>query len=139
MVRAGAMGPPPQPAPFPLPLTRFGEFSWFDAVLSYPPVKALLPLPILAAIAPVVWWFFRSTWREIDTEAAVLRSQLHPGEAVDFRRPAACLAIVAVVLTLQEYYGGRAFYDLTIRPWLAELEAGGSSWLKLAKYDEYFG
>jgi membrane protease YdiL (CAAX protease family) len=133
------LGPLPDSAPFPLPLTRFGEFSWFDAVMSYPPVKALLPLPILAAIAPVVWWFFRSTWREIDAEVALHRSQAAPGESVDFRRPAVCLAIVAIVLTLQEYYGGRAFYDLTLRPWLTELEAAGSTWLKVAKYDEYFG
>ena len=132
-------GPSPDPVPFPLPLSRLGDFSWFDAVLSYPPLKALLPLPILAAIAPVVWWFFRGTWREIDAEVSLQRAQAAPGEGVDFRRPAACLAIVAVVLTLQEYYGGRAFYDVTLRPYLAELEAGGHTWLKAAKYDEFFG
>jgi membrane protease YdiL (CAAX protease family) len=132
-------GPAPEASPFPLPLTRLSEFSWLDAALSYAPLKALLPLPILAAIAPAVWWFFRSTWRELDAEVTRARLQAAPGEGVDFRRPAACLAIVAVVLTLQEYYGGRAFYDLTIRPWLLELEAGGAIWLKTAKYDEFFG
>jgi membrane protease YdiL (CAAX protease family) len=132
-------GPPSETGPFPLPLTRLSDHSWFDALLSYPPLKALLPLPILAAIAPVVWWFFRGTWREIDAEVAVQRAAAAPGEAVDFRRPAACLAIVAIVLTLQEYYGGRAFYDLTLKPWLSQLEAGGMTWLKLGKYDELFG
>src|SRR5262249_30668716 len=119
-------------------LTRFSEFSWFDAVMSYAPVKALLPIPILATIAPAVWWFFRGTWRELDEEAAALRAQA-TGGGLDFRRPAACMAIVAIVLTLQEYYGGRSFYDLTIKPWLGDLEAGGWKWLKLAKYDEYYG
>jgi membrane protease YdiL (CAAX protease family) len=54
-----------------------------------------------------------------------------------YARPAACFVIAAVVLTLQEYYGGRAFYDQLIKPALTDLEAAGISWVKLQKYDEY--
>jgi membrane protease YdiL (CAAX protease family) len=47
--------------------------------------------------------------------------------------------ITAIVLTMQEYYGGRQFYDELFRPILAGLEQRGASWIKLGKYDEYYG
>jgi len=119
-----------------LPLTRLAEPSYFEWVLAYPPVKALLPIPILAALAPAVWWFFRDTWREVDAESARERA-LHEGE--QDLRPAACLVIVAIVLTLQEYYGGRQLYDALIRPWFRELEAGGYTMLQTARFDELYG
>jgi membrane protease YdiL (CAAX protease family) len=120
-----------------LPLTRLKEVSWFDALLSYPPVKALLPLPLLLLIAPAVWRFFRDTWRKLDEEAAEYRAELRAAGAVDWR-PAVCLAVTAVVLTVQEYYGGRAFFDQIIRPFLTELDGRGHTWLKLGKYDELY-
>jgi membrane protease YdiL (CAAX protease family) len=119
-----------------LPLTRLKEVGYFSSLLGYAPVKALLPLPILAAIAPLVWWFFRDTWRELDAEAAAYRQET--AGTVDYR-PAACLLITAIVLTMQEYYGGRQFYDELFRPILAGLEQRGHSWIKLGKYDEYYG
>ena len=121
-----------------LPLTRLHVVSWFDSLLGYPPIKALLPIPILAAIAPVIYWFFKDTWRQLNHEAAAYRAEQEAKDVMDLR-PAACMVIVAVVLTLQEYYGGRQFYDQLIRPWLQELERGGASWVKLHKYDEYYG
>ncbi|MEO7035722.1 MAG: type II CAAX endopeptidase family protein [Polyangiaceae bacterium] len=114
--------------------THLAPLSWFDSFLGYPPIKALIPIPIIAAIAPLIWLFFRDTWRELDKEADEAR--LHGG--LDYRRPAACLIIVALVLTLQEYYGGRGFYETWFRPWVAELEAHGHPRLNLAKYDEYY-
>jgi len=120
-----------------LPLTRLHEISLFDAFIGYPPVKALLPVPILAAIAPALWWFFRDTWKRLDVEAAEYRQKLVAEKKFDFR-PIAVLCITAVVLTMQEYYGGAAFYNHEIRPWLAELAAHGSHWVKMAKYDEYY-
>jgi membrane protease YdiL (CAAX protease family) len=50
----------------------------------------------------------------------------------------ACLSIVSVVLTLQEYYGGRQVYDTLLRPWLTELQQGGWAFIKLEKYDELY-
>ncbi|MBX3130582.1 MAG: CPBP family intramembrane metalloprotease [Polyangiaceae bacterium] len=121
-----------------LPLMRLKSISWFDSLLGYPPIKALLPIPILLALAPAVYWFFKDTWRELDREAAAARAARADSGELDLR-PAACLTIVAVVLTLQEYYGGRQFYDTTLRPWLVELDRGGATWLKLDRYDELYG
>ena len=123
---------------FALPLTHLRHVSWWDSILAYPPIKAVLPIPVLLLIAPLVWRFFRQTWRELDIEAAEHRAELVREGRVDYR-PAACLAITAVVLTLQEYYGGRQLYDQMLRPWLADRELGGATWIKLAKYDEYYG
>jgi membrane protease YdiL (CAAX protease family) len=120
----------------PLPLTRLKEVSWLDTVLSYPAVKALLPIPILVALAPGLWWFFRDTWARLDLEATESRVQSAQSGRVDYR-PAACLSIVAVVLTLQEYYGGRASYDHFLRPWLVDLSASYPR-INLAKYDELY-
>jgi membrane protease YdiL (CAAX protease family) len=126
------MSPPTVP---PLPLTPLGVPSYFETILAYPPVKALLPLPILAALAPLVWWFFRDTWREVDAEATAARNQNPTG--IDYR-PAACLGITAVVLTIQEYYGGRQLFDSTIRPLLRELDADGHTWLRAGHFDELY-
>src|SRR5262245_37477404 len=195
---ANVVGAPPDLEQLGLPLTRLKHPSWFDTFLNHPQIKALLPIPVLAAIAPLVWLFFRSTWRRLDAEAAAFRQAVEveavlprekprsafsrlsarlgarpagrgaaaarqridqlmlsirrrrrraespptPASAKVFpalyARPAACFVICAVVLTLQEYYGGRAFYDQLIKPTLTDLEAAGVSWVKLQKYDEYY-
>jgi membrane protease YdiL (CAAX protease family) len=122
----------------PLPLSRLKEVSWFSALLEHPPIKALLPVPILIALWPLVRHFFKPTWLALDEEARQARLTLPPSE-YDYRRPVACFCIVAVVLSMQEYYGGRAIYDTQLRPWLTELEAGGWTFIKMAKYDDLYG
>jgi membrane protease YdiL (CAAX protease family) len=124
------------PAALALPLTRLDPPSYFESLLSYPPIKALVPIPVLLALAPLVIWFFRDTWRELDAEATAAR-QASAGQP-DYR-PAACLSIVAVILTLQEYYGGRQLWDSELRPFLLELENGGMTWLKVRRYEELYG
>jgi membrane protease YdiL (CAAX protease family) len=119
-----------------LPLARLSEPSTYEWLLAYPPLKALLPLPLLAALAPVVWWFFKDTWREADAEATSARNET-AGE-YDFR-PVACLSITAIVLTVQEYYGGRQLYDSLLRPWFQELEARGNTLVQPSRYDELYG
>jgi membrane protease YdiL (CAAX protease family) len=121
----------------PLPLTRLKEISWFHALMEHPPLKALLPIPILIALWPLVRRFFKATWQELDAEAHRIRLE-EPASEFDYRRPVACLAIVAIVLTLQEYYGGRGIYDTQLRPWLTELQAGGWTFIKLEKYDDLY-
>jgi membrane protease YdiL (CAAX protease family) len=121
-----------------LPLTRLEVPSLFDAALGYAPVKALLPIPVLLLLAPLIWWFFRDTWYRLDVEAREYRLHTPPGRDT-FLRPALCLSLVAVVLTVQEYYGGRALYDQVFRPLLLDLEGRGASWIKVAKYDEFYG
>src|SRR5262245_66406238 len=97
--------------PLALPSLQLEPVSWTETLLSYPPLKALFPIPILVAIAPVLVWFFRDTWRTLDEEAR--RYRLESAERIDYR-PAACLVIAAVVLTVQEYYGGRQFFQSTL-------------------------
>jgi membrane protease YdiL (CAAX protease family) len=118
-----------------LPLTRLNEPSVWSSLLSYPPLKALLPIPILAALTPLVWWFFHQTWEELDREATLERAR---SPEIDYR-PAACFLITAVVLTMQEYYGGRSFYDQVIRPSLETMDLGPVGRARLSRYDELFG
>lgn len=121
-------------APLPLPLHELRPSSLFQALLAYPPVKALLPIPILALIAPPIVWFFRKTWRTLDEEALAERTK---SRELDYR-PAACLAIGAVVLTLQEYYGGRSFFNAILRSWLSDLSREGHAWLRFDRYGELY-
>lgn len=174
----------PEGGPLSLPTLRLPKADWFSVLLAQAPIKALLPVPILAGVAFALWWVFRGTWREFDWEATLHRmrgaQRLVRGRwgrysvpklarpftgafrrgllgrsrrteseslfgAVSARtpdidyRPAACLVITAMVLTMQEYYGGRGFYDNAIEPGLRALEKGGWSWLKLKKFGELYG
>ncbi len=119
-----------------LPLVRLTPVSYWSTLLNYPPFKALIPLPIFAALVPAVWWFFGKTWKELDAEATEHRARA-PAE-VDYR-PAACFAIVAIVLTMQEYYGGRSFYDQVIQPAIEQLNWSPTARARLLKYDELCG
>ncbi len=107
--------------------------------LEQPHVKWAVPIPLLVALAPLIWLFFRSTWRELDEEALKYRIRLHEkGAAVDYR-PIVCLALGAVILTLQEYYGGRVLFDEVVRKWLVEREAKlPNGFFRISKYDELY-
>lgn len=163
-----------------LPVVELDDVSVWGALLSYPPIKALLPIPILLAIAPALWWFFRDTWRLLDLERSSLGpagpspASLPPVQAgwrkwsnsigatrtrrassrrlgkvtqrpaapsaqrpTDYRA-AVCLVMVAVVLTLHEYFGGRSFYESSLRPLLADF-AESHHWLNFDSYDDLFG
>jgi membrane protease YdiL (CAAX protease family) len=124
--------------PLSLPLDPFQDVNWFHSFIGSPTVKALLPLPILAILLPVLWRMFRKTWRELDDEATTFRWNLRDSGGVDYR-PQLCLVIVTIVLTVQEYYGGRSYYDTVLRPWLEGVEASGGKWVKLSKYDSLYG
>jgi len=127
----------PLQAPLELPVRPLPDVSLLQALLSYAPIKVLLPLPILFAVAPAIWWFFRDTWRQLDADAASYRARLAASGGVDYR-PMACFVIVAAVLTMQEYYGSRPFYEDALREPLQRF-AEGHPWLKVQKYDELFG
>jgi membrane protease YdiL (CAAX protease family) len=107
--------------------------------------KALLPLFAFAAIAPVLWLFFRRTWRELDVDANEHQRRTLAAGKQDFR-PAVLFAITAIVLTMQEYYGGRGFYDEHLRPWLRSVEiaqlvkpGGLGAKVNLQKYNDLYG
>ena len=101
-------------------------------------IKPLVPIPILLAVLPALWWFFRDTWKELDDEAAAWRAS--PLSAGKFDpRPFVALALVAIVLTLQDYYGGRTYFDGVVRPWLVKLDLAHPRFVRLVKYDELYG
>lgn len=114
---------------------------WHKVMMAWieqPRVKWAVPIPLLLALAPLVWLFFRSTWRELEADALAYRQRLHEQGKVDYR-PMVALAIGAVILTLQEYYGGRATYDEIVRKALVAREVlhpGG--FIKVGKFDELY-
>src|SRR3954468_23152622 len=77
--------------------------------------KALFPTVAYLFLAPVLWLFFRRTWRELDVAAHEHQKMTLAAGGYNYRPPV-LFVITAVVLTLQEYYGGREFYENHIRP-----------------------
>ncbi len=120
------------------PAAELPEFSPWQAFAEEPLVRALTPVPVLLLAAPVLWAFFRKSWLEIERESRLARSFELPDAPPDYR-PAVCLLITAVVLTIHEYFGGRSFFEGAIRPTLATLEERGHEWPKLAQYEELWG
>jgi len=117
------------------PDPRLAEVSLVRVFFEWAPVKALTPVPILILVAPLVWFFFRKTWHELDDEK---RAYLNAHPEPDYR-PAVCLVLVAVTLTIQEYYGGRGFYASTLEPWFRQLEAAGNTSIRVTRYGELYG
>jgi membrane protease YdiL (CAAX protease family) len=110
--------------------------SAFDAFIKT--ITPLLPIPAFLVLLPALWLFFRRTWRELDEEAQVHRASYLAQGKMD-HRPFVALAICAVVLTMQEYYGGRLFFETSIKPHLVDFELRHPAALKLFKYDELYG
>jgi membrane protease YdiL (CAAX protease family) len=117
-----------------MPAVTPPEPAWLMVVSAF---KPLLPIPLLLIILPALWWFFRDTWRELDEDATRYRAQYAAAGRVDYR-PFVALAMCAVILTLQEYFGGRGYFDEAIRPWLARLDAAHPKAIRLVKYDELY-
>ncbi len=119
--------------PLPVPPVAGGGFNSFLET-----IKPLVPIPALLILLPALWWFFRDTWQELDNEAAAWRAKLASEQRLDMR-PFVALAMCAVILTLQEYYGGRSAYDEMLRPLLVRLDIKHPRVIRLAKYDELYG
>jgi membrane protease YdiL (CAAX protease family) len=101
-------------------------------------LKPVLPIPVLLVLLPALWWFFRDTWKELDDDAFAWRSKLREEKRTDLR-PFVALAMCAVILTLQEYYGGRTFFEQALRPWLMRMDVAHPTTIKLSKFDELYG
>jgi len=101
-------------------------------------IKPVVPIPLLLVLLPALWWFFRNTWKDLDAEALEWRKNLDGIGKTDMR-PVVALVMCAVILTLQEYYGGRIFFDQAIRPHLLKWDLAHPRVWKLAKYDELYG
>lgn len=87
-------------------------------------VKPILPAFILPVVLYALWRMFRGTWKELDKDAAEHRAELVKEDKYD-TRPLVCFAMVALILALQEYYGGRSYFDHSVRPKLEGL----SEWM----------
>jgi membrane protease YdiL (CAAX protease family) len=120
-------------APGAVPEAAPGAFTVF-----FHAAKPLLPIPALLVVLPLVWRFFRDTWRELDQQAQEHRGELLAAGKMDMR-PFVALVIAAVILTMQEYYGGRPFYEETLRPWLTKLDLSHHGKIRIYKYDELYG
>lgn len=106
----------------------------FDAILDLPFIKALIPIPIVLLVAVPVWLLFRTTWKKLDDEARdYAKTQTEPNY-----RPAVALVLLSLTLSIQEYYGGRAFFNDSLEPWLKDFEGHGHRWIKLDKYRELY-
>ena len=95
-----------------------------ERVVGHPSVsgerlKPFFPIPALLVILPLVWLFFRQTWRELDEDAHRHRGAILAEGKSDLR-PFVALVMAAIILTMQEYYGGRGFYDEHLRPMLID-------------------
>lgn len=100
-------------------------------------VKPILPIPALLVIIPLLWLFFRDTWREIDEEALRQRAAMLAKGTMD-RRPLVALVLCALILTMQEYYGGRVYFDQTVYPALAKIDTQ-YRFLQVVRFDELYG
>ena len=98
--------------------------------------RPLLPIPVLLVVCPLLYWMFRQTWRELDLEAQEHRGALLAEGRTDLR-PYVCLVLCALILTMQDYYGGRHFFDQALRPWLYRLSERHPG-LAVLKYDELY-
>jgi membrane protease YdiL (CAAX protease family) len=109
--------------------------SGLSALLSNTLFKALLPLPVFFLVFPLIYWFFRDTWRELDREAVRERGALIE-EGLPDHRPLAAFVIMGFVLTWEEYFGGRPAFEVYLFPWLNEKYQHGWSFLHLVKYHD---
>lgn len=107
-------------------------------------IRFLFPIAAYLVLAPVLWLFFRRTWRELDLAAHEHQKRTLADGAYNYR-PAVLFVITALVLTFQEYYGGRDYYEEHFRPFLRDAEyaaLSGASWLgayvNVRKYNELY-
>ena len=126
------MFPVLQSAPVNLPAAP----STFDAFVQV--ATPFIPIPAFLVIMPLLWLFFRSTWKRLDEDAHRYRGEFLAKGEVDLR-PFVALVICAVVLTMQEYYGGRQFFEVSVRPLLQKYEVSHPNALRLFKYDDLYG
>jgi membrane protease YdiL (CAAX protease family) len=131
-----------------LALLAFRPGSAFDVApgptLAQTGLKALFPIAAYLFLAPLLWFFFRRTWRELDLAAHEHQKKTLAAGGYNLR-PAVLFAITAVVLTMQEYYGGRNFYEEHIKPWLRGIElaqlvapGGLGRFVDVRKYSELY-
>ena len=89
--------------------------------LRHPSVAWLVPVPLLLALAPLLWRVFRADWLEFDRAAAGERAAQAAAGRPDLR-PLVAPVLGVFVLALQEYFGKSGFFQAAVRPALAAFE-----------------
>lgn len=106
--------------------------------LEIPSIKWAVPIPLFIALAPILWYLFRDTWRALDDDALEYRRGLRERGEIDYR-PLVALTLAGLVLAIHEYYTRWDFFDHVVRAWLHNREKthpGG--WLYLGNYEELY-
>jgi membrane protease YdiL (CAAX protease family) len=98
--------------------------------------KPFIPIPGLLVVVTGIWLVFRRTWLELDEHAARERAALLAQGKSDLR-PLVALVLCALILAMQEYYGGRTFFEQHLYPLIAKVFSTKAA--TLAKYDELLG
>lgn len=131
---AAPSAPAPAPAPPSEPTVSLGE-----ALL-----RMLFPIVGFLVVVPIVYFFFRRTWRELDVEALEHKKETLARGETD-KRPLVLFVMTAAILTLQ-YYFDRDFYVAFIKPYLRDIEKtpellpwGLGQYVSLRKYGELYG
>jgi membrane protease YdiL (CAAX protease family) len=113
-------------------------------------IKPFFPLVALPIIVSILWRLFRKTWLELDREANEARTESIKNQVFD-TRPLTLFVMVALILAMQEYFGGRGFFEVNVKPMLeayaerkvsaAQLLAPGIQIdpLGLRKYEQLWG
>ncbi len=104
-----------------------------------PYIKWALPIPVLLALAPVLWFVFRATWKDLEDDALAWRQELRARGTIDLR-PAVALLLAVFVLTLQEYFGRYTFFETQVLSWLYRTcESDPQAALHLQTYGQLYG
>jgi len=101
-------------------------------------LRPFVPIPGFLVVLPLLYFFFRKTWRQLDIDAQEHRGQILAEGKQDLR-PFVSLVLCGIILTVQEYYGGRGYFDTIIMPKLIAYDAHHPEVLKLYKYNELYG
>jgi membrane protease YdiL (CAAX protease family) len=102
-------------------------------LLSSPVAQLAISLVLLAGLAPLVVWFFRRTWAELDAEAWRLRQARGPTPLPDTRLLLTFL-LSALSLLLINFYGSHDFYDGSLLPYLQAWSSRHPGTLDLVTY-----
>jgi membrane protease YdiL (CAAX protease family) len=101
-------------------------------------VRPIIPVLGLILVIPVLWLMFRKTWRELDLDSQKARGELLERGKSDLR-PYVALPLCAIILTLQEYYGGRGYFEQVVHPLITKYDLDHHDVLRTFKYEELWG
>lgn len=101
-------------------------------------VRPIIPIVGLVLVVPILWLMFRKTWRELDLDAQKHRGELLEAGKTD-PRPWVALPLCAIILTLQEYYGGRGYFEQVVHPLITKFDLEHGHVLRSLKYEELWG